>query len=548
MLRIVPLGGLGEIGLNCMAFEHSGRRMLVDCGLMFPRGNMPGVEIVVPDFSWITADSDMLDGVVLTHAHEDHIGALPFLLKRINVPVFGTRFTLGLLRHKLDELGIRADLREIAPREPFKVGETFAVEAVRVTHSVPDGVALIIKTPSGTVVHTGDFKLDGTPIDGRLTDLERLGEIGDEGVGLLLSDSTNSEVDGSTLSETRVAETFERLFAKAKGRVVITLFASHLHRVQHAMSLAERTGRKVAIAGRALDRNVTLARSLGFLTVGEDLIIPWEAVDHIPDDKILILCTGAQAEPRSALNQMLKPDGQHHLAIKRGDTVILSSRTIPGNEPLVTSMIDRLFARGAEVLYPGIEPLIHVSGHAAKDEQRRMVEAVRPKAFTPIHGELHHLHRHLHNARDFGMPENSLHLITDGDVLGLDARGITTLGRVPVGQLPTRRDADGWVPPEAIDERRVLAEGGLVVVLVVLQAGTNKLLSGPHVWGQGLANDEQSFLPMAGEETRRTLAETSTAMLGDDAFLRDLLVQAVRRTFKQLSGRKPPVMPLVVKL
>ena len=235
-----------------MAFEHSGERMLVDCGLMFPRGNMPGVEIIVPDFSWITADPEELKGVVLTHAHEDHIGALPFLLKRLNVPVWGTRFTLGLLRHKLDELSIRADLREIAPREPFKVGEAFIVEAVRVTHSVPDGVALIIKSPSGTVVHTGDFKLDGAPIDGRPTDLQRLGEAGEEGVGLLLSDSTNSEVNGSVQSEQVVAQTFTRLFAQAKGRVVITLFASHLHRVQHAMSLAARTGRKVSIAGRAL--------------------------------------------------------------------------------------------------------------------------------------------------------------------------------------------------------------------------------------------------------------------------------------------------------
>ncbi len=547
MLRIIPLGGLGEIGLNCMAFEHSGERMLVDCGLMFPRGNLPGVEIIVPDFSWITAAPEELKGVVLTHAHEDHVGALPFLLKRLNVPVWGTRFTLGLVRHKLDELGVRADLREIAPREPFKVGNAFVVEAVRVTHSVPDGVALIIKSPSGTVVHTGDFKLDGAPIDGRPTDLERLGEVGDEGVGLLLSDSTNSEVNGSTGSEQLVAETFTRLFAQAKGRVVITLFASHLHRVQHALSLAARTGRKVAIAGRALDRNVTIARSLGFLEVPDDLIVPWEALPLIPKEKILILCTGAQAEPRSALSSMLKPDS-HQLAIEPGDTVILSSRTIPGNEPLVSAMLDRLLARGANVIYPAIEPHIHVSGHAAKDEQRRMVQTVKPRAFTPIHGELHHLHRHLANARDFGLAENRLHLLTDGDVLGLSDAGTHALGRVPVGQLPTRRDAEGWVPTDAIEQRRILAEGGLVLVVVVLQVGTHKLLSGPHVWGQGLANDEQAFLSLSGEEARRSLNEVSSQLLGDDAFVRDLLVLAVRRTFKQLSGRKPPVMPLVIKL
>jgi ribonuclease J len=546
MLRIVPLGGLGEIGLNCMAFEHSGQRMLVDCGLMFPRGNMPGVEIVVPDFTWLTSDPEALQGVVLTHAHEDHIGALGFLLKRISVPVWGTRFTLGLVRHKLEEVGVRADLREMAPKEPFKVGEPFIVEAIRVSHSVPDGVALVIKTPSGTVVHTGDFKLDGTPIDGRPTDLERLGEIGEEGVGLLLSDSTNSEVDGSVPSEQVVAKTFERLFAGAKGRVIVTMFGSHLHRVQHACALAHRTGRKVVLVGRALARNVGIARELGFLDLPDGLLVDVEALPHLPKDKVLILATGAQAEPRSALMQMLSPEG-NGAKVQPGDTVIISSRTIPGNEPLVTQMIDRLLLRGANVFYSAIEPLIHVSGHAARDEQRRMIQTVRPRAFTPIHGELHHLHRHLKNADGLVDP-GALHLARDGDVLGLDASGITTLGQVPVGQLPTRREADGWVPPESIAERRILAEGGMVVAVLVLQAGTHKLLSGPHLRGQGLANDEQAFLPLAAEHAKASLLEISAAMLGDDALVRETLVQSVRRTFKQLSGRKPPVLPLVVKL
>jgi ribonuclease J len=547
MLRIVPLGGLGEIGLNCMAFEHSGERMLVDCGLMFPRGNMPGVEIIVPDFTWLSDDPEALKGIVLTHAHEDHIGALPFLLKRISVPVWGTRFTLGLARHKLEEAGVRADLREISPRERFRVSDAFIVEAVRVSHSVPDGVALIITSPSGTVVHTGDFKLDGTPIDGRPTDLERLGEVGEEGVGLLLSDSTNSEVNGTVPSEQVVAETFKRLFAQAKGRIIVTMFGSHLHRVQHAMQLAAKTGRKVTLAGRALERNVTLARTLGFLEVPDDLLVPAEDLAAIPDHQVLILCTGAQAEPRSALMQMLSPEAPQ-LSIQPGDTVILSSRTIPGNEPMVTGMLDRLLARGAHVFYSGIEPNIHVSGHAAKDEQRRMVETVRPRAFTPIHGELHHLHKHLANAREFGLPEGVLHLATDGDVLGLDAAGITTLGRVPVGQLPTRRDAEGWVPPQSLTERRILSEGGMVVVVVVLQAGTHRLLWGPNVSGQGLANDEQAFLPIASEHARQSLLEISPQLLGDDALLRDTLTQSIRRTFKQLSGRRPPVLPLVVKL
>ena len=295
------------------------------------------------------------------------------------------------------------------------------------------------------------------------------------------------------------------------------------------MTLASNTGRKVFLAGRALQRNVAIARDLGFLEIPEGLLVELEALPHLPAEKVLILCTGAQAEPRSALMQMLMTDGST-VKIQPGDTVILSSRTIPGNEPSVTQLVDRLLARGADVVYSAIEPLVHVSGHAAKDEQRRMIEAVRPRAFTPIHGELHHLHQHLKNAREFGLKPGALHLARDGDVLGLDPAGITTLGQVPVGQLPTRRDAEGWVPPESLAERRILAEGGMVVVVVVLQAGTHKLLSGPHVSGQGLANDEQAFLPLAAEHARASLLELSPQLLGDDALLRDTLTSSVRRT------------------
>lgn len=544
MLKVIPLGGLGEVGMNAMVLEHGGQRLLVDCGLMFPRGDQLGVEVVLPDFSWLFDAPEALTGVVLTHAHEDHLGALPWLLRELKVPVYGTRFTLALARHRLQEAGLEVELREVAPREPFPVGEQFTVEALRVTHSVPDAVGLSITTASGRVVHTGDFKLDGFPVDGQVTDLERLGELGDEGAALLLSDSTNAERPGWTGSEQLVRDTFARLIAQTRGRLIITLFGSHLFRVQHAVTLAREHGRRVLLLGRSLQRNVRLAQETGIFGQHADVLVDFDDAPRVPREQLIILCTGAQAEERSALQNLLNPE-PGPLRLDAQDTVIFSSRTIPGNEPLVSELINRLLARGVKVITAGMEPGVHVSGHASQDEQQKMIDTVRPKHFVPIHGELRHLHRHLALAEALGVPRT---LVTNGEILGLDADGARLVGRIPTGKVLMRRDGVAPVSPEALKERRWLAESGLVVAVTVLQLGSGKVLSGPTLQAHALQRDEVAVLPLATDAARRGVLELSEAMRGDDARVREEVLRAIRRVFKQTLGARPTILPLVIRL
>lgn len=545
MIRIAALGGLGEIGLNAMVFEHEGARLLVDCGLMFPRGDTPGIDVVFPDFTLLFDDPEALAGVVLTHAHEDHIGALSVLLRRVNVPVWGTRLTLGMARARLEEAGIRADLREMAPRERFKIGP-FMVEPLRVTHSVPDAVGLIISAGGITAVHTGDFKIDLMPIDGRLTDLERLGELGERGIDLLLSDSTNSEVPGTTRGERSVADTFERVFSKCEGRIILSVFGSHLHRVQHTLDLAQKLGRKVLLWGRSLERNVRLARELGFLHAPDPLLLDLREWLTLPPNKALLICTGAQAEPRAALAGMLSNEARD-LRVEPGDTIVLSSRAIPGNEPNVTDLIDRAIARGAKVIWPGIEPGIHTSGHASKDEQKKMIAVAKPRVFVPIHGELHHLHHHLETARETGLQPQQLMLATDGDLLGLEGGRLTTLGRVPVGKRFGSRDSDAYVSMEALAERRQLGTG-TVFAAIAIAAGSNRIMAGPHLVGRGLAPDEDAALELAAEAAKASLLEISEVLRADDARVIEQILSGIRRIFKQLSGRKPNVVVQVLRV
>jgi ribonuclease J len=547
MLRVIPLGGLGEVGLNTLVLEHGDERLLVDCGLMFPRAHQLGVDIVVPDYRYLRDEPDKVTGVVLTHAHEDHLGALPLFLREFNVPVWGTPFTLALARHRLEEAGITADLREFGPGMKAKVGQQMTVEPVRVTHSVPDAVGLVIRTPSGTVVHTGDFKLDGMPIDGQLTDLRRLAEVGEEGVSLLLSDSTNAEVPGVTQSERLVVETFERLFSQAKGRIFVAMFGSHLHRVAHAVELAHRLNKKVVLLGRSLQRNVELAQQVGIMKLPSGALVPADRASGLADSQVVVLCTGAQAEPRAALTTLLSPE-PGHLRLGPGDTVILSARTIPGNEPEVSHLINRLLHRGAIVIHAGMEPGVHVSGHASQQEQKQMIETVRPTHFVPVHGELKHLMRHSALAGEVGLDESRRHLLTNGDVLGLRGGEADAYGRVHSGQLMMRRDSLSPLSEEALKQRRSLAEGGLITAVVALRRGSGEVLHGPSLTGYGLMSDEESVLPLAAEGAKLALREVSAAVRSDDERVREEVVRGVRRVFKQLLGARPTVMPLVIRL
>lgn len=546
MVHVIPLGGLGEIGLNAMVIACRGEMLLIDAGLMFPTSDLPGVDIIVPDFSYLKQNTRQVKGILLTHGHEDHVGALPFLLEDVSVPVYGTRFTLALVRHRLEEMGIRADLREIEPREPFKVGSVFNVEASRVTHTVPDAVGFIVRTPEGTLLHTGDFKLDPDPIDGLRTDLERWGEIGEEGLLCLMSDSTNSEVLTETGSERDVQQTFERLFQAATGRIVVAMFSSHLHRMRHVMQLAERLGRKVLLLGRSLIRNVEMARSLGYLPVSDELFISPEASPSLPANRLVVLSTGSQAEARAGLSQLATGDGP--VRLEAGDLVVVSARAIPGNERGVGGLIDRLIGRGATVAYSPVEPGIHVSGHASQPQQRRVLELVKPQAFVPVHGELRHLKRHSDTARETGLTENQIFMAQDGDVLSFENGRGRFDGSVNAGRIFRDRFGPGALTQDAVQERNRMAETGVLVAAVVIDRENLSLMAGPQISGQGLSQADLGLLGRVADEARRLFLELPLNLRRDDAAVREELAKAVRRAFKQLSGKRPVVLPLVVKV
>jgi ribonuclease J len=547
MLHVIPLGGLGEIGLNAMVIACRGEMLLIDCGLMFPPVANQGVDIIVPDFTHLRQNAALFQGILLTHGHEDHIGALPFLLSEVKVPVYATRFTLGMVRHRLDELGVAADLREIEPRNPFRVGGHFTVEACRVTHTVPDAVGFIIRTPEGPLIHTGDFKLDPDPIDGLRTDLERWGELGDEGVLCLLSDSTNSERTHETGSERDVERTFERLFRDVPGRIVVGMFASNLHRVRHVLELAQKLERSVVVLGRSMARNIEMARELGFLPgITDSLFVPLEHAALLPPERTLVLATGSQAEPRAGLTQLASGEGPLRLGPE--DLVVLSARAIPGNERAVSGLIDQLLGRGARVVYPELEPGVHVSGHASQPQQRRVLEMVRPKNFVPIHGELHHLHRHLTTAKECGLAPEQLLLAQDGDLLAFEAGRGHFAGSVPSGRIYRDRFGQGRVTPEILQERTRLGETGIILAALVIERASLNLLTGPQLTGQGLNLDEQVQLPRVAEDARGFFLEMSRELRGDDARVREELVRAVRRAFRLHSTKRPVVVPMVLKV
>ncbi len=549
MFRAVPLGGLGEIGLNSMAFGSGGELLLIDAGLMFPSPEQPGVEIVLPDFSFLRENAQALRGVVLTHGHEDHVGALPYLLREHSVPVYGTRYTLRSLAHRLEELQISAELREISPRERFTVGERFDVEAVQVAHSVPEGVGLVVRTPDGTAIHTGDFKLDETPPDGRTTDLAAFGEAGEQGVLCLFSDSTNAETPGATPSERVVADTFERVIGEAPGRVIVSMFASNVPRMRHLFELCLAKQRRVVLIGRSMARNVELGRELGMLPFPAGLFASPEEASALAPRNVLILSTGSQAEARSGLWQLLQlNDPPQPIRIQPGDLVLLSARTIPGHERPIGELINQLLERGAKVVTARLESGIHVSGHAAQADQRRLIEAVRPKTFVPIHGELRQLTAHLKIAREAGLSDQQLLLARDGDVISFDGERGAINDSVPHGRLFKDRSGFGDTAPDALRERLALGQGGAVVAVVALDASRRAFVSGPTLHGRGLTDEEARLLPSLAEGVAQELQQLSRDLLGDEPFLREELTAAVRRVFKQRVGRRPVVIPVVVRL
>jgi ribonuclease J len=534
-LRIIPLGGLGEIGMNFMVIEYGDAAIAVDCGMMFPDAATLGVDVIVPDMTYIFENAAKLKGVFLTHAHEDHIGALPFLVDRLKVPVYGMPLTLGFLTDKLEEFAIDdVELRLIRPRETVDAGP-FRVEAIRVTHSIVDALAFAIRTPAGTVIHTGDFKVDHTPVDNLASDLGALARYGEEGVLLLLSDSTNALVPGHCPSERSVSSALESVFANARGRVIVTTFASHIHRIQQVIDLARKYNRPMMFVGRSLVDNCETASQLGYLTMPR-------ISGNIGDRKLVIMTTGTQGEPSSALSRMAV--GEHNqVQIEQGDTIVISARTIPGNERAVAHMIDNLYRQGAEVLTWDTAD-VHVSGHGCQEELKLMLNLTRPRFFIPIHGTLRHLIHHARLAEGIGVPHGVV--ITNGQVAEIEGDEIRVLEeRVTHGKVFIDNEAEE-VPEIVVRDRQHLAEDGFVIVVVVFDTN-GKLVRDPEIITRGLVHVDENQEML--DEVRRMLvgmfAETPPEELRDPEVLQESMRALLKRYFRKGMGRRPMILPVV---
>ncbi len=549
MLKLIPLGGLGEIGLNMMAVEYGDTIFVIDAGLMFPEAYMLGVDYVIPDMDYLRQNRRRVSGIVLTHAHEDHIGALPFLLREINVPVFGTPFTLGIVRHKLEEheLLATASLHEVLPRERLKIGP-FEVEFIRVNHSVVDGVGLAIRTPVGMVVHTGDFKMSQTVVEGMLTDVNRFAQCGEEGVLALLSDSTNVEKEGHTISAQEIGAELSRITDAATGRIIVALFASNIARIQQIVNIARARGRKIVVNGRSIKVSVAIARNLGYLDLPEEMEIDIDELNSYPDDEIIMVTTGSQGEPMSALARMSA--GTHkQIKIHKEDTVILSSKFIPGNEKAIANIINNLYRRGADVVYEKISN-IHVSGHAFREELKMMINLTKPTFFMPVHGEYRHLVLHKRLAREVGIPDDNLILAQNGQIIELDEKGFRIRDSICSGRVLIDGKGIGDVGRSVLKERRVLSEEGLVVVNMAFDEETGIVVYGPDIVSRGFVFEtETGYLLQDAQCVILEIVEDVTPDVPNRVNrIRSRIQTALRQYFFYTIGRRPVILPFLVEV
>ena len=549
MLKIIALGGLGEIGLNMMVFEYANTMFIIDAGLMFPEDYMLGVDFVIPDMDYIRLHQDRIAGIVLTHGHEDHIGALPYLLKETRAPVFGTAFTLGLVRHKLEELDMAATtaLHEISPDQNLKLGP-FELEFIRVGHSVIDGVGIAINTPLGMIVHTGDFKIGDTAAGGMITDLNRFSRCGEKGVLALLSDSTNVEQEGYTISDKQIGETFDQISSRSTGRIIVALFASNIARIQIIVDVARKIGRKVVVSGRSIEVSVDIAQTLGHLDIPAGMRLNIDEVAAYSGEELVIITTGSQGEPMSALARMAA--GTHkQIKIRSGDTVILSSKFIPGNERAIAKIINNLYKRDAEVIYEKISE-IHVSGHAFREELKLMINLTRPEFFIPIHGEYRHLILHARLAEEIGIAPDKILLAENGQIVEFDRNGGRVHGQINTGRILVDGKGIGDVGRSVLKERRVLSEEGLVAVTMAFDEETGVIIYGPEIVSRGfvfegetgyLVEDAQCVVLEVVEEINPELENRVEK-------IRFEVQKALRQYFFFTIGRRPVILPFIIEI
>jgi ribonuclease J len=547
MLKVTPLGGLGEIGLNMMVLEYDDHMLIVDAGLMFPEEYMPGVDVVIPDIQYLRENKDKVKSIVLTHGHEDHIGAMPFFLREFNIPIFGTNFTLELLKDKLRE----HSLLEQAILQKIKAGDVtafgpFQVEYIRVNHSIVDGVALAIDTPEGILIHSGDFRIDQTPVDGQLTDLDRFAHYAGKGVLALFSDSTNVEKEGFTLSESDVTKTLEELFQSCNGRLIAAVFASNISRIQQIVNLAVKFHRKVLFSGKSMQANIRIAKAEGFIHIPDDAEIEERAVDEFPEHRIAIVTTGSQGEPMSSLTRMAQ-DKHKRISIKKGDTIILSSRFIPGNERAITTIINNLYRMGAEVVYEKVSH-IHSSGHAYKEELKILLNLIKPRYFMPIHGEFRHLVKHTQLAMETGIPPDRLLLVENGTTVCFEGREAKIGESVPTGRVLVDGKGVGDVGEVVLRDRRRLSGDGVVIALLAIDEKRGDVIYGPDIISRGFLIEDQSgfIMEQAKAIVSDLLEEIEIPSHVDWAEVAPLIKRRLKRFFYKVIERSPLILPIII--
>ena len=541
-LRIVALGGLGEIGRNMTVFEHRGRLLVVDCGVLFPEEHQPGVDVILPDFSWIRDRLDKIEAIVLTHGHEDHIGGVPYLLKeRADIPLIGSKLTLAFITAKLKEHRLKPDTIEVKEGDHSRLGP-FDCDFFAVNHSIPDGLAVAIRTKAGVVLHTGDFKMDQFPLDRRLTDLRGFAKLGEQGVDLFMTDSTNAEVPGFTTAEKDLGPAIEAVFRTAPGRIIVSSFASHVHRIQQVLDAAKAGGRKVAFVGRSMVRNMGIAGDLGYLRIPKGLIVDLKELEQLPDRKVTLVCTGSQGEPMAALSRMANRD--HMIRIGEGDTVLMASSLIPGNENAIYAVINGLIRWGAHVVHKG-NAKVHVSGHASAGELVYCYNLVKPRNVMPVHGEFRHLKANAELAISTGVPASQVIIAEDGVVVDLNKGRARITGKVEAGYVYVDAMTVGGVTEASLKDRRALAEEGVVTVVLLVDAHTGKLAEPPDFLARGFVHDDTTFkavIPVIEE----ALARAAKEGIGDAHQLEELIGRAVGNWTYRTWRRRPVVIPVVI--
>lgn len=548
-IQIIPLGGLGEIGKNMTVIEYGNDMVLVDAGLAFPDDDMYGIDFVLPDFSYVLENRDKLVAILLTHGHEDHIGALPYLLKQVSVPVYGTRLTMGLVQGKIAEHGftLHSHSRVVKTGEVIQLG-SLSAEYVRISHSIPDAASIAIRTPLGTIFHTGDFKLDQTPVDGNPPDFARLAEIGDEGVLALLSDSTNAERPGFTGSETTVGRNLDAVIAAAKQRVLVASFASNVHRVQQVLNAAYKNGRKLAVVGRSMENVVAISQDLGYLQVPEGSIIDIDDLHRYPANQVVVMTTGSQGEPMSALTRMSTSEHKK-VEIVAGDTVVFAATPIPGNEKAVSRTVNNLYRRGADVIYSSNYG-VHVSGHAAQEELKLMLNLIRPKYFIPVHGEYRHLVHHAQLAHSLRIPRENTFILDNGSVLEITNNGISAAGRVTAGKVLVDGLGVGDVGNIVLRDRKQLAQDGVIIVVVGIDRDSNEVVAGPDLVSRGFVyvREADGLMDEAKVKIRETLLKCEEKKLTDWAVIKQSVRDVLGRYLFERTRRRPMILPIIMEV